>query len=220
MNTNALLLALSLAALGMAGCNGTTKQKSVAALDKELASANSADPAMTAALEDQIMIDPQLAARANAHSIRPPDEPFSAPLPPSERNAVTEDKTPATLGQKAYGASQSLGTGCNMAVRYSAIWATRLPADVPIYPQGHVREAAGSDTASCHLRVVSYSSAASAQEIGDYYASRGKQAGYVVEQSGDTVNAKRAKDNAMFAITIAKTKEGGTVIDVVSNAGR
>jgi hypothetical protein len=215
-----LLLVLGLGAAVVAGCHGGPKQKSVEALDKELTSANSADPVVKSALEDQIMVDPQLASKANAHSIRPPDEADGAPLPPSESKPTKAGDPPESLGQKAYANLPQAQRGCNMAVAYSAAWATRLPAELPIYPQGHVSEAAGSDTPACHLRVVSYSSGATPQALADFYTAQGQQSGYAVSKSGSTLNANRAKDNAMFSITLAPERDGGTAVDVVTNAGR
>ncbi len=220
MNHFMVFVALGLGAIGMAGCHSGAKQKSVEVLDKELTSADAGDPAIKSALEDQIMVDPQLASKANAHSIRPPDEAYGAPLPPSQRHSAATSDVPSTLGQKAYAKLPPASTGCNMAVGYSAVWATKLPDDVPIYPQGHVREAAGSDTAGCHLRVVSYASSAPQQSIADFYTTYGRQAGYAVTQSQDTLNGKRAKDNAMFSISLTPSTNGGTDVDVVSNAGR
>jgi hypothetical protein len=214
------LLLMTSVALSMGGCHRAHKQKSIEDLDKELASASPADPAVKSALEDQILVDPQLATKANQHSIRPPDEPYTAPIPPSERKPSAEGAVPATLGQQAYAKLGTAKTGCDMAVAYSAVWATKLPADVPIYPQGHVSEAAGSDTPTCHLRIVSYTSGASSQSIADFYSTQGKQAGYALTTAGDTTTGLRAKDNAMFKITLSGAANGGTSVDVVSNAGR
>ena len=218
MKTSPIVLACA-TALAFAGCHKADQQKSVDALDKELTSTNAADPAVSGALQDQIMVDPQLASKANAHSIRPPDQPLGVPLPPSEHRATADTAPPQTLGQRAYASINPGKSGCNMAVRYSALWATKLPADLPIYPQGHVSEAAGSDTPTCHLRVVSFRSTAGQQTIADYYTSQGHQAGYEVGLSGDTLNGTRAKDGAMFSITLTAANSG-TDVDIVSNAGR
>ena len=212
-------LILTAAVLALGACHNPNKQKSIEALDKELTSENSDDPAVKTALEDQIMVDPQLSAKANAHSIRPPDEPYTAPLPPAERQAGKDGAVPPTLGQLAQAQVKDAKSGCNMAVGYSATWATKLPAGLPIYPQGHVSEAAGSDTPTCHLRVVSYTSAAPAQSLLDFYTTHGRQAGYAVVAANDTLSGTRAKDGAMFSVTLASANNG-TSVDVVSNAGR
>jgi hypothetical protein len=205
--------------LALSGCHHKHARKSVDQLDRELTSENAADPALKGALEDQIMVDPQLAAKANAHSIRPPDEPYSTPLPPTEKRALKDGSTPQTLGQTAQSSINAPQAGCNFAVAYSTAWVTKLPSDLPIYPQGHVTEAAGSDTPTCHLRVVSFTSNAPAASVADFYMTHGRDAGYAPSQSGDTVRGTRAKDGAMFVITIAPTRAGGSQTDIVSNAG-
>lgn len=207
------------AALALGGCHHKHQQKSVAELDRELMSTNAADPAVKGALQDQIMVDPQLAAQANSHSIRPPDEPYSTPLPPADRAQPKAGQAPQTLAQTARSDIAESKAGCNFAVSYSATWATKLPADLPIYPQGHVNEAAGSDTPTCHLRVVSFTTNAPVASVTDFYMTHGHDAGYAPSQSGDTIRGTRTKDGAMIVITIGNTNGGGSAVDIVTNAG-
>ncbi len=47
----------------------------------ETESGNAADPALASALQDQIMVDPQLGRRANGDAIRPPGQPYSGAVP-------------------------------------------------------------------------------------------------------------------------------------------
>ena len=42
---------------------------------------NAADPALASALQDQIMVDPQLGRQANGDAIRPPGQPYSGGVP-------------------------------------------------------------------------------------------------------------------------------------------
>lgn len=219
MITRTLSTAFCCVALGLSGCHHQHEQKSVAQLDRELMSENAADPAVKGALQDQIMVDPQLAAQANAHSIRPPDEPYSTPLPPSDRPTQSDSQPPQTLAQTARSDIAGSKAGCNFAVNYSARWAAMLPVDIPIYPQGHVTEAAGSDTPTCHLRVVSFTSEAPVAAATDFYLTHGHDAGYAPSQTGDTIRGTRAKDGAMIVITIGKTNAGGSAVDIVTNAG-
>jgi len=213
------LMVFCCAALALGGCHRKHEQKTVAQLDRELMTENAADPAVKGALQDQIMVDPQLAAQANSHSVRPPDEPYSTPLPPTDRATPKAGQTPQTLAQTARSDIAESKAGCNFAVRYSATWATRLPTDLPIYPQGHVSEAAGSDTPTCHLRVVSFTSNAPAASVADFYMTHGHDAGYAPSHTGDTIRGTRTKDGAMIVITIGTTNAGGSAVDIVTNAG-
>ena len=69
-----LLLALPLA---LAGCGGNASLGDVS--DAE--SGNAADPQLASALQDQIMVDPQLGRQANGDAVRPPGQPYSGGVP-------------------------------------------------------------------------------------------------------------------------------------------
>ncbi|MEO5865925.1 MAG: hypothetical protein ABIS14_11845, partial [Sphingomonas sp.] len=135
---------------------------------------NAQDPAMTSALRSQIMVDPSLAKQANHDAVRPPAQPYSGAVPPvtiagtpagtaAATGATTSEtlKTaPAPKGAacpqcKAHEQSLTLGAlasrqrdgatrGCAGALHYSASWANRLPADLPLYPDARISEAAGA----------------------------------------------------------------------------
>ncbi|MBS0478045.1 MAG: hypothetical protein JSR79_01950, partial [Proteobacteria bacterium] len=77
-----ILVALPLA---LAACGPKpAAEGNLDSLDAELAGngTNANDPAMRAALQDQIMVDPALTGQANADAIRPPQQPYSGALPP------------------------------------------------------------------------------------------------------------------------------------------
>ena len=78
-----MIRALPLAILLLlGGCGGGgAPDNGVDTLDAQLARANATDPAVTAALQDQIMVDPTLTAQANGDAVRPPDRPYSATTP-------------------------------------------------------------------------------------------------------------------------------------------
>ncbi|HWK36075.1 MAG TPA: hypothetical protein VNR91_07425, partial [Sphingomonas sp.] len=171
-----MLLPLALAACG----GGNSQDRSIDTLDDELAqgiSNNASDPLLTGALQDQIMVDPQLAQKANADSIRPPSEPYAAPIPSTDVaagpspdtgglmkapapiaggcpdcKAANEAKTLAALAARQMGTAN----GCIGKLRYAAGWANRLPKDVPLYANARVIEAAGVQDGQCSLRLVSF----------------------------------------------------------------
>ena len=70
----------------LAGCGGShDHDQRIATLDAELTGANANspanDPAVRAALHDQIMVDPALVGQSNADALRPPPQPPGQPLP-------------------------------------------------------------------------------------------------------------------------------------------
>jgi hypothetical protein len=228
---------LTFAFASLAACSDAPTKKDVDKLDAELAGkASEVDPALTAALEDQIMVDPNLANQSNADSIRPADGPLQAPIPPepkSDTGAVrgsgdavaTAAKGPVTLGQLARqqtsGGSRANFTGCGLDVDYAMGWSNRLPADLPLYPRARVVEAAGSDTGRCALRAVTYTSEAAPRALVDYYVSSARKAGYSAEakvEDGAHVVAGSRGQEAYYVI-LAANANGGTSADFVANNG-
>jgi hypothetical protein len=212
------LIALALP-LALVACGQRDKdERNLDSLDNELieaGNANTHDPAMMSALQDQIMVDPALARKANNDAVRPPAQPLSGAVPPDgiaaapagatattgQATSQAVKSTPAPRGAScpqcdAAKASLTLGAlasrqrdhrtaSCAGALRYSAGWADRLPTDLPLYPDARVSEAAGSQNDACALRAVSFSTGASPQQVMDWYYTRATNAGYSAEQQAD-----------------------------------
>ena len=70
-------------ALGLAAC-GSAETSELDAIDAKVGGKAEADPALTAALEDQIMVDPSLSGQANDDAIKPAKEPMQTPIPAGE----------------------------------------------------------------------------------------------------------------------------------------
>ena len=224
-------------------------QAEIEALDQQLAegtSDNGADPMLSRALQDQIMVDPQLAARANADAVRPPSQPYAAPLPPDnaepapapdgealrpapapasgkpcrECRAADTSLTLASLAERQ--PSRSL-SGCAAAVRYGAGWANRLPADLPLHPAARVIEAAGADTNGCALRIASFTVAQPVGTMVDWYYTRATRAGFSAEhQVGGgrhVLGGTRARDGGAYVIYLSARPDGGTAVDLIANNG-
>lgn len=241
----AMAIAGALAACGK-GADSTDRNADLAALDRELAPANAAspaaDPALRSALRDQIMVDPALTRQANADTIRPPTEPVSGGVPPeavpAKPSAAEQDRVrpaPAATGNCAQcvAARQALTLGalaaqqggrtgqCAPRIAYSAVWATRLPASVPLYPGARVAEAAGADGAGCALRVVSFASAAPMQRLLDWYYTRTSNAGFAAQHKADGAEHVLAgtKSGAAFLLVMRARADGGTDVDLMADGG-
>lgn len=233
-----LLLPLALAACG--GSGGLN--------DLEEASSNAADPALASALQDQIMVDPQLGRQANGDAIRPPNQPHSGGVPGDAVAANTDQvnlgallKTPAptqagkdcgqctaaresvTLGGLAARQQDKRTSQCAASMTYSAGWANRLPRDLPLFPQARVTEAAGSEAGQCALRVVSFSSPQPMQTMLDWYYTRAIKSGYTSEHQVDgkehILGGTRERDGGAYVLFLTKRADGGTDIDMVANNG-
>ncbi len=227
MNRFAVLpLALTLA-LPLAACSGSN---SLNEMDAKLTAKGEADPALTAALEDQIMVDPTLSGQANDHAIRPTAEPYQAPVPAGEGRATptlaaaaNPAQTLGSLAAQQAGIEKDAFNGCGLNVHYSMDYAAKLPADLPLPEAARVTEAAGSDDNGCRLRAVSHSVGAPMAQVANHYANSAARAGYRVssasEGSGRMVSGKRASDGGAFYVIL--TPDGaGTSADLVVNNGR
>jgi hypothetical protein len=227
------------AALALAACGGQ-KTDQLNALDQSLAgnavNAQDVDPALAASLEDQIMVDPSLSAQSNRDAVRPPKEPMRAPIPGdapaagetgklmSAPKAVAMDAadTPATLGALANQQAKSRGQSCGGNLGYSQGWATRLPADVPLFPRARVTEAAGSDAGGC--RAVSFTSGAALQTVIDFYYTQAVRAGFSADHRADgaehMLGGTRARDGGAFVVMARARAGGGTEVDLLTNNGK
>jgi len=234
-----LALPLALAACGSRGSLGDVA-------DTE--SGNAADPALASALQDQIMVDPQLGRQANGDAVRPPGQPYTGGVP--NDNVATNGskvdtgqllKTPAptqadksctqcaasresvTLGGLAARQKDGKTSQCASSLQYAAGWAQRLPRDLPLYPQARVTEAAGSTAGQCQLRVVSFSSPQPMQAMLDWYYTRAIRGGYTSEHQVDgqehILGGTRDKDGGAYVLFLTNRPDGGTDIDLVANNG-
>ncbi|HEX8383438.1 MAG TPA: hypothetical protein VF592_08690 [Sphingomonas sp.] len=246
------LLAILTLSVALAGCGGgAPAPDELAQLDRELAEANGAsparDPAVAAALGDQIMVDPRLTQQSNANAIRPPNRPDGGAVAPVDIAARPDSTPPQGLASapatkadcpecRARGGALTLGAlaerqpdrrtaDCAGRLRYSAGWANRLPAAAPLYPDARVIEAAGVDEEGCSLRVVSFRSSAPLQRLADWYATSGRRAGYGAEHRVDgavhVVGGTRGgtRDGAAYLAYLRARADGSTDVDLIANGG-
>ena len=204
------MIALS-ALLVLSACGKKAdKNADVAALDEKLTGKGS-DPAMNAALDDRILVDPAMTDNANVNVVKTADKPLSGAVPPDngyDGSTPNSDETggskmihapaPKTVAEKdctncgekrgvtlgalaAESVVSSGGGNCGANITYGAGWATRMPTEFPVYPKGSVKEAGGIVGASCNIRAVSFITSAARQDVVDYYYSRAKRSGYSAE---------------------------------------
>lgn len=216
------LMVLTALSLAVAACGGAKDERSeLDKLDSKLGGKGNADPALTAALEGQIMVDPGLAGQSNDDSVRPPNAPYSAPIPPGEPAA--SGQTLGTLAARQAQAAKDKFNGCSLDVAYSIQWANRLPVELPLYPRAQVSEAAGSDHQGCNLRAVSYTAPVPPVSLAGYYIALAKRGGFRAANNSDgqgiMVSGWRPSDGAAFYV-ILQPEGTGTSADLVSNRGR
>jgi hypothetical protein len=226
--------------LAACGSNQPTNEADLAALDAELTegqSANGADPQVMAALQDQIMVDPQLAAKSNADAVRPAPQPYAAPVPHpgiAAGSAARDEplmKAPAprpfadatarqaiTLGALARAKGGKSAAACTQRLAYSAAWADRLPADLPLHPDARVNEAAGVEGDGCSMRVVSFYVGKPAAGLIDWYYTRAMKAGFSPEHQAHGAThmiGGTRRDGLATVIFLTDRGDGGTDIDLI-----
>jgi hypothetical protein len=232
--TRLLLCAAAVLALPLAACKSEHKPEQQA----------EKDPAMTGALDEQIMVDPDMtgndgaAVVANERAIELPpqqrspeaiqaarDEAMvlaggnlkSAPRPQagSPSSLVEGAATAAQVAQEARAAS----TDCTRKAQYTATWAAKLPKDLPVYPRGAVQEAAGTDADGCHLRVVNFVSPVTPADIIDFYFTKATGAGYGAEYRMDGTDHVLGgrKGGQAYLVYARKLGNGLTEVDLIAS---
>ncbi|HEX8643081.1 MAG TPA: hypothetical protein VF702_04120 [Allosphingosinicella sp.] len=198
----------------------------------DVAAANEADPALTAALEDPILSDPDLAQQSNRHNVRPPELPTRAEYP-GLRTASAEAPHPPGAGARPHGGSAPSApaagncgagrSGAPASFRYGMEWAQRLPTAFPPYPGGRVTEAAGQDSGACRVRVVTFRTSDGYQRVIDWYHQRAVAAGYSAEHQA------RGRDHVLGGVhqgtngayyLIVTPIDGGSEVALIVNNGR
>mgnify|MGYP005990101161 CR=1 FL=1 len=231
------MLALPLA---LASCGRT-------ASDSE-ATDNQSNPAARAALEDPIMVDPDLTEQSNRNAVTTGSKPATGGVPLSRQKAIAEAAqsdalkavggkmmsapaakpmddasnnvaAPLTLGARA--AQQ--GGKCNADISYGGEWAARMPKTFPIFPRATLREAAGVSTDVCNVRVVNFRTGASLKAVLDYYYTRARRAGYdgehTVKGAEHYLGGTRASDGAAYVVIVNETG-GLRDVDIIASHGR
>jgi hypothetical protein len=196
--------------LSLAACSSDAEGDEVAKLDEKLVGKGS-DPAMNAALQDRILVDPDLAEGSNSNMVRAPDQPLDGKIAPDTgyegSTASAEDLGNAklmrapkptvvsgegctdcaaaggeTLEARAIAQGAKRGKGtCEAKLQYGAGWSTRMPTEFPIYPKGRLKEAAGVEGGICDIRVVNFTTSAGRQAVVDYYYTRARRSGFTAD---------------------------------------
>jgi hypothetical protein len=219
MHRRVYFRSFALAGLALLAACSRGGDENLAAIDNELI-ANSADPALTSALEDQILVDPNLNQQANPNTVRPPETPVQSQYPSESRQGeggARVQRAAAATGRAAPPSAAS----CGAAFDYGPHWAARMPAEFPAYPGGRVTEAAGNDHGECRMRVVTFTTRDPHNRVLEYYRSLAARAGYSAEhqaRGGDQVLGGTKGDSAFYLIVTPA--RGGSEVALIVNNGR
>ena len=202
--------------LSLAAC-GSSEQNNLAEMDNSLIG-NGADPALTSALEDQILVDPNLVQQTHPNTARPPETPVQAQYP-ADGAGGNAGAGQASQASAAGGSGPATPSACGVPFVYGNEWANRLPPEFPAYPGGRVTEAAGSDRGACHMRVVTFTTADPNNRVLEHYRSLADRAGFSVEQQargGDQVLGG-TRGEAAYYLIVTPTQSGSEVALILNN---
>ena len=204
--------------LALAACNGYGSNN-LAELDNSLIG-NGADPALTSALEDQILVDQNLAQQSNPNSARSPETPVQAQYPVEAGGGAAGGAGGVREAAAGGGAADAQGrSACGVPFNYGNAWASRLPADFPAYPGWRVAEAAGSDRGDCRVRVVTFATNDPYNRVLEHYRSLAARAGFSAEQQarGADQVLGGTKGEAAYYLIVTPTRTGSDVALIVNN---
>ena len=174
---------------------------------------NDADPALTSALEDQILVDPGLAQQSNQNAVRTTETPNQAQYP-------SQGGSPAASAGAALAGGGDASCTAESQFDYGNGWAQRLPEAFPIIPGAKITEAAGNDKGDCRARVVTFTTGENWGKVLDWYHTRAVRAGYTSEQQirdGDRILAGAADHGGAFFLIVTPKQRGAEVALIVNN---
>ena len=205
------------------------------------------DPAGEQALNDQIMVEPDLAnqnegnaaltvssdhalpleiatpeaiaaARAEAAALVFDAHELGAPPPPRSLPAQPSPRFPTPA---ALAATLPGAQDCGSAMDRSAAWAAKLPPEFPVYPRGATLHAAGSDRDGCALRAVVFVSPVPLADVLAFYGARARHARLRVEHAagGGEHRLSGANGTIAFALSLRRRDDGLTEAALVALGG-
>ncbi|KPL68139.1 hypothetical protein SZ64_08405 [Erythrobacter sp. SG61-1L] len=193
-------------------------------VDPDLAGQNQANSAVSAGLGDGAlppeMTSPEAIERARTDALKllgGPGKLRKAPAAQAVAGKLPEGSALAVASRAA--AAPGRNGNCADRAQYTMDWAARLPATFPVYPQGAVQEAAGTDEGACALRVINYVTAVPLDDVIDFYYTRATASGFTaqrVKEDGDDVLGG-TKGKASFVLYARSRAKGGTEVDLVTN---
>ena len=207
------------ALLALGACTGGA-DNNLAALDNELL-ANGADPALTSALEDQILVDPNLVQQAHPNSVRPPETPAQAQYPAGSAGEGRRGRARVERAAAASGGGAGGEGVCGDALERGPQWADRLPAEFPFYPGGRVTEAAGTNQGDCRVRVVTFRTGDRHERVLAYYRVLAERAGFSAEHqrrgADHLLGGVNERTDGAFVVVVTPLERGADVALIVNN---
>lgn len=192
------------------------------------------DPLLVQALNDQLMVDPDLAMLNEGNAALTIS--FDRSLPPIDASpdtvALTRDQMRMQLLEggsipdlpqpgKASGDNSIIAATCgpSESLDRSAIWAARLPSYAAIPPRGAVAKAEGGDLPRCRIRQVFYLTPLELKEVTQFHFTLASRAGMnpkLSTRSGGSLIITAQREGAQLAIEAQQSPDGLLSVKIVS----
>ena len=209
---NMIRIAALAAVMTLAACD-RGRDAELAKLDNEIAGKD-ADPALTSALEDQILVDPALTQQSNRNAVRPPETPPQAQYPLPEQR-------PAQVKRSGGQERTEISGGCGPELKPGAEWAGKLPAAFGLLPGARLTDAAGSEAPGCRAQVVTFITGTAPERVLEHYRARAVQAGYSAQQQvrdGDHILSGATNSGSNFYLIVTPRPDGGSDVAVIAGS--
>lgn len=180
------------------------------------------DPAVARAVMAPLLTDPDLVSLDRRFAVMSDPGPLEASLPPDDFAPATiaaaraqaarlvgggaavplaQDGTcPGCAGILLADRARMLGPDCGVELDHSLGWALRLPADLPVYPKAHLREAVGREGGACRMRGASFTAPVPAAQVLAFYRAMATQGGYALRGAGSNALVGRRGSSRMAVI--------------------
>ncbi len=201
------------------------------------------DPLLSRALNDPLMVDPDLAWRNEANAVIAFRD--GHPLPPFDARDDATDRAreaarmellengqiPAVPTALSGEGSASLAeltdagaivravgsrTDCIDDLNDDLMWSTGLPPTSSIMPHGMVQQAAGVDQGTCVIRVVRYLAPVAIEDALEYHFVKADRARFRMERfDAPEVQLRGERRDQVMAVHVRAGSGGMTAVDVV-----
>ncbi len=210
---NKLLLTLFVP-LALVSCSDNdSEQQNLDQLDEQLTQTDG-DPAVEGSMDEQILIDPELAGGSGDYKSGD-----GSAVDLSGTKLMSAGK-PVSMSEEELDIDCEGDGKCNEALEQDLAWAGRMPKAFTVFPNARLQGAAGIDNGDCNIRGARFVTANDLSEVVDYYYTRAKKAGYTAEyiQQGNVraLGGTRKKDDTAYLITFTKANDG-TTVDIVAS---